>query len=73
MKKAYITPLTESNGINFAEGLLQTISKGYIQNPDGSSTGETITIGENEEEGGAKRFDFDWDLEGPSSDWDLNE
>ena len=63
MKKAYITPLTESNGINFAEGLLQTISKGYIQNPDGSSTGETITIGENEEDGGAKRFDLDWDLE----------
>lgn len=73
MKKAYITPLTESNGINFTEGLLQTISKGYIQNPDGSSTGETITIGENEEDGGAKRFDFDWDFEGPSSNWDFNE
>ena len=41
MKKAYITPLTESNGINFTEGLLQTISKGYIQNPDGSSPGQS--------------------------------
>ena len=73
MKKAYITPLTESNGINFAEGLLQTISKGYIQNPDGSSTDETIDMGNNDEDAGAKRFDFDWDFEGPSSDWDLNE
>ncbi len=73
MKKAYITPLTESNGINFTEGLLQTISKGYIQNPDGSSTGETVTIGENEEDGGAKRFDFDWKLEDLTSDLDLNE
>lgn len=38
------------------------MSKGYIQNPDGTSTGENITIGDNdEEEGGAKRFGGDWE------------
>ena len=62
MKKTYIIPQIVEKELCFAEGFL-SLSKGYIQNPDGTSTGETVTIGENEEEGGAKRFDFDWDLE----------
>ena len=72
MKKTYIIPQIVEKELRFAEGFL-SLSKGYIQNPDGTSTGETITIGENEEDGGAKRFDLDWDFEDLTSDLDLNE
>ena len=68
MKSAYIKPETEILSANI-EAILNITSN----QKDGRDPSENpITQGgENEEP--AKRFDFDWDFEGPSSDWDLNE
>jgi len=73
MKKTYIIPQIVEKELRFAEGFL-SLSKGYIQNPDGTSTGDNITIEDNDEEpAAAKRFDLDWDFEDLTSDLDLNE
>ena len=46
MKKTYIIPQIVEKELRFAEDFL-SLSKGYIQNPDGTSTGDNITIEDN--------------------------
>ena len=68
MKKTYIIPEVAKKEVCFTEGFL-ALSKGYIQDPDGKDTGETIIIvKEEEEEAGAKVYNGDWDF---SSEWDF--
>ena len=76
MKKIYISPVTELYAIA-SEGILKELSTTDVDSTNNNDPNKK-NDGPGVEEGGdgpagAKRFDFDWDLVGPSSDWDLNE
>lgn len=69
MRKTYIIPKIETLSA-ITEQPIGAISKGYIQDPNGNTTDETIETGNNDEEGGAKGFNPDWDFD---PDWNFDE
>ena len=75
MKDTYIFPITEVIVLD-SEHLMKNLSTTNVTNqnsddPNKDNNGPGV---EDDDNGpAAKRFDFDWDFEGPSSDWDLNE
>lgn len=75
MKKIYIFPITEVIVLD-PEHLMKNLSTTDVNNQNSNDPNKDNN-GPGVEEGGggpaAKRFDLDWDFEGPSSDWDLNE
>lgn len=76
MKKIYLKPEIGITAIKNTETILAFSNQIDNANKKDDHEGNAIEDGGEGEGGtgmGAKRFDFDWDFEGPSSDWDLNE